>query len=234
MEVADAVYYRAKGVAFTLLLAVTAFAGSVFVLLPAAALLLPFRAIGSYRDVARAVRWWWFSFAGALLELGGARYVVTGADPPAEHGSDRVVLVISNHHCRLDWMFLWPLAARHGRAGGVHITLKDALKHIPLFGWAMQAFGFAFLSRVDRAGDVEQIRARLGRGTKAPLWALIFPEGTDLSESNVRKSRNYGRSLDPPRAWDRVLIPRGAGAAAAVEALGDRLDAVYDVTLAYA
>ena len=64
---------RPRGIAFTVLLAVTAITGSVFLLLPAAAVLLPFKAIGSYRDCARGVRWWWFSFAAACVEvLGGS------------------------------------------------------------------------------------------------------------------------------------------------------------------
>jgi len=222
---------HARGLLFVLLLVVSAFLGSVLILLPAAVLLLPLRCVEGFRSRAADVRWWWFSFAAACVEgVGGVEYEVVGDDVAGAR--DRTVLVICNHHCRLDWLFLWPVCARHGRCGALHITLKDSLKHVPLFGWAMQAFGFCFLSRVDRASDVEGIRKSLGaRGED--VYALLFPEGTDLSPSNSAKARAYGSTLDPPRRFERVLVPRAAGVAAAIEAFGDRLDAIYDVTLAY-
>ena len=228
-----------RGLFFSILLVVSAFTGSVLVLLPCAVCLLPLGAVDAFRACAAQVRWWWFSFAASCIEyVGGVRYEVFGDDVPRNFGGDTCVVVVCNHHCRLDWLFLWPLALRHGRCGALHIMLKDSLKHVPLFGWAMQAFGFSFLGRVDRASDVDAIKGRLGAELGAakggaPVYALLFPEGTDLSPSNLKKARAYGLTLDPPRRWSRVLVPKGAGLAAAIEALGDALDAVYDVTLLY-
>ena len=224
-----------RGLVFSALLVTSAFAGSVLYLLPCAVVLLPLGAVDTFRSCVQLCRWWWFSFAGACVEyIGGTRYELTGDDVPRSFGEDRCVLVVSNHHCRLDWLFLWPVACRHGRAGALHVMLKDSLKHVPLFGWAMQAFGFSFLGRVDRASDVATIRERLRAArTAGPAYALLFPEGTDLSPSNLKKARAYGLTLDPPRRWNHVLVPKGAGLAAAIEALGDDLDAIYDVTIRY-
>jgi len=219
---------RLRGAAFLTLLITTALVGSVFLLLPPAVVLLPHGLKALYASYASRVAWWWFSCAAAAIELiGGVRYEISGDD--LAKLKDARVLVVCNHHCRLDWLYLWPLVARHGRCGALHVTLKDSLRSAPFFGWATQAFGFAFVSRKDRAGDLEVIRSSLSGRT--PLWALLFPEGTDLSESNVAKSQQHGAALTPPIEWSRVLIPRSAGLTAAIAAVEP--DAIYDVTIAY-
>ena len=84
--------------------------------------------------------------------MGGTRFVVTGgAQPPAPAG---VSLLICNPRCRLDWMYLWCFCARAGICRRLKIALKAPLKQAPLFGWAMQAFHFVFLSRNDRESDL--------------------------------------------------------------------------------
>ena len=40
-------------------------------------------------------------------------------------------IVISNHRCRLDWMFYWMIQLRVGRLGNAKIILKDDLKWLP-------------------------------------------------------------------------------------------------------
>ncbi len=217
---------RLRGAAFALLLVTTALVGSTLLLPPAILLPLGFKRI--YEKYASFIAWWWFSCAAAAIEvISGVRYEIAGDD--VSPCGDEKVLVICNHHCRLDWLYLWPLVARHGKCGALHVTLKDSLRSAPFFGWAMQAFGFAFVSRRDRAGDLNVIQSSLA-GRK-PLWALLFPEGTDLSESNVAKSQKHGATLKPPMKWSHVLVPRAAGFAAAVEAMGSPV--IYDLTIAY-
>ena len=76
--------------------------------------------------------------------------------------------MICNHHCRLDWLYLWPVVMRHGRCASLHVTLKDSLRSAPFFGWAMQAFLFIFLRRTDREADRHQCRAfRHGQSPQA-------------------------------------------------------------------
>ena len=108
--------------------------------------------------------------------------------------------MICNHHCRLDWLYLWPVVVmRHGRCGALHVTLKDSLRSAPFFGWAMQAFGFAFVSRRDRAGDLNVIQSSLA-GRK-PLWALLgFP---------IAEAQKHGAEADDRRASGPTTQPRG-------------------------
>ena len=52
-----------------------------------------------------------------------------------------------------------------------------------------------------------------------------------MSASNVKKSQKHGATLKPPIKWSQVLVPRAAGFAAAVEAMGSPV--IYDLTIAY-
>ena len=104
-------------------------------------------------------------------------------------------------------MFLWCVAARYRTAGRLRIALKEGLKRAPFFGWAMQSFLFIFLARNDRAADLTRIEENLrhvaDRGD--PLSLLIFPEGTDLSESNVAKANAFAAAHALP-TYEHVLL----------------------------
>lgn len=230
---------RARGALLLVAFLLSAVIGSVHVLLPSALILLPLP-LAAARDlnraVARCVAGAWFTLAAALLEwLGGARVVASGDGcgpcPPGE----RVALVICNHHCRIDWMFLWALACRQRCASRLCIALKAELRAAPAFGWAMQAFLFCFLTRRNREADLGRIRALLAylaHERRAPLLLLLFPEGTDLSAANKARSQAHARAHGLAE-YEHVLHPRSAGFEACVHALGERLDAVYDVDLWY-
>lgn len=201
-----------RGATLTLLLTLAALIASTTLLLPALVILpLPFASARNvYRAWARCVAAAWFTFAAMLLEwLGGTRVIVYGDSPPAD---ERTSIVIANHHCRIDWMFLWCVAARQRYAGRLRIALKEGLKRAPFFGWAMQSFLFIFLARNDRAGDLARIEENLRHAAARddPLALLIFPEGTDLSESNVAKSHGFAEAHALPRC-EHVLFPRVAG-----------------------
>lgn len=99
------------------------------------------------------------------------------------------VLMISNHPSRIDWMFHWALAIALGRLPDLKIVLKDTLRVAPGFGWAMQCNAYPFVCRKDRNADLETLRRTSFLGD--PLAMLLFPEGTDLSDSNLQKSHAH-------------------------------------------
>jgi lysocardiolipin and lysophospholipid acyltransferase len=94
------------------------------------------------------------------------------------------------------------------------IILKKTLKLIPFFGWAMQCLLFIFLSR-NRENDLPHIANSLlylltSSYTEVAPCILYFPEGTDLSESNKKKSNEFAESKNlPPLKY--VLYPKTAG-----------------------
>jgi len=170
----------------------------------------------------------WFILTAATIEwICGVD--VTAIVPSNIERDEGNVVVICNHNCRVDWLFFWCLAARYGKCGQLCIAVKSELKNVPLFGWAIQAFCFLFLSRADREKDIESIYRVLGQFD--PIFLLIFPEGTDLSESNVAKAQKYGSTLKPPLIWHHVLIPKMLGVRAAILALKPKV--IYDVTISY-
>jgi len=228
---------RVRGALLLLCLLTTAYIGVVHLILPAAVVLLPVpipAARTAYRCVVDAVALSWFTLAAALLEtLGGVEIVATGDAGPVAT-DERFSLVLANHHCRLDWMFLWCLVARQRTAGRLKIALKAGLRAAPAFGWAMQAFLFVFLSRANREHDLSRLSRLLEHCVKRrdALTFLLFPEGTDLSPSNVALSHAHAAKSGLARL-DHVLVPRAARQRAKPAALGSSLDCVYDATLAY-
>jgi lysocardiolipin and lysophospholipid acyltransferase len=73
----------------------------------------------------------WLAFGGWLLEtVGGVRIHVTGdALQPNE-----TVMLLSNHRTRVDWMFMWCLAARLQRLPSYRVILKADLRSYPWWG----------------------------------------------------------------------------------------------------
>lgn len=218
------------------LFALSALVGTL-VMIVAAAVLLPWPTrftLTLYRTIVAIVQRSWLTLAVALIELmGRVQVTVSGTlQPPS---SERATIIICNHHCRVDWLFLWCLCARMRWLRALTIMLKGPLKKVPLFGWACQAFHFIFLSRNDRQGDlstIEQVCQHLVALGGDPPVVLCFPEGTDLSPENVARSKTFAASKGLP-VMEHLLNPRTAGFASAVRALGAQLDAVYDVTITY-
>jgi len=210
----------------------TALIGSVCLILPAALVLLSLRCVRAYRCAVRFVCLAWFTLAASLLERESDAIVATGDVPAA---TDRTSLILCNHRSRIDWMYIWVLVARFGTSASLKIALKDSLRSVPFFGWAMQAFLFIFLSRRDREHDLTALREGLRYAVhtlREPTTFLLFPEGTDLSPSSLEKSKAWAaaRGLAP---YHHLLQPHAAGFVEAVGAMGDALDAVYDVTVLY-
>ena len=223
-------------VIIVIVFALSALVGTL-VMIVAAAMLLPWPTrftLTLYRTIVAIVQRSWLTLAVALIELlGRVQVTVSGTlQPPS---GERATIIICNHHCRVDWLFLWCLCARMRWLRALTIMLKGPLKKVPLFGWACQAFHFIFLSRNDRQGDlstIEQVCQHLVALGGDPPVVLCFPEGTDLSPENVMRSKAFAASKGLP-VMEHLLSPRTAGFASTVRALGAQLDAVYDVTVTY-
>lgn len=126
--------------------------------------------------------------------------------------------------------------------GHVYIILKESLKYLPMLGWGMILYGFIFMSR-KMATDRPRLAYRLGKlsekktdpqGNKYldPMWLLLFPEGTNLSNNGRRKSAAWAakNGLKDP---EHVLLPRSTGIFFCLQELKDTVEYVYDCTVAY-
>jgi len=200
---------------------------AALILLPPALLILPFSP-NTYHRWTNGVAAMWFRLVVWLIEVaGGVRFVFTGDKLQAEPA-----LLMSNHRTRLDWMLLWSLFARAGTLHMLRIVLKASLKKAPAFGFVMQTLGFLFLQR-DWAKDEPHMIGMLDTYAAGdPTQLLIFPEGTDLSESNLKKSHEHAEKFGLPK-YQHVLHPRTKGFALCHRHLKDSIKAVYDVTLGF-
>jgi lysocardiolipin and lysophospholipid acyltransferase len=126
--------------------------------------------------------------------------------------------------------------------GHLYIILKESIKWIPILGPGCLFFGFIFMSR-KMATDQPRLAHRLGKLKKKvvspdgreflnPMWLLLFPEGTNLSNNGRAKSAKWAEKTgvkDP----QHVMLPRSTGTFFCLNELKGTVDYVYDCTVAY-
>eukprot|EP01043_Picozoa_sp_COSAG02_P013052 COSAG02_NODE_516_length_20804_cov_162.717460_1_plen_419_part_00 len=222
---------KTRGVLLLLLFVVTTMATCIFVFLPTLLLhvLSPWIALRIFQQAGNA----WYAVGALLLQVLGIDVRVTSNAPLDELDADRgAVLIVVNHFSRLDWIMLWMLELRHGWGSSKVAVLKDDLRHMPGPGWAMQFLRYLFVSR---KWDVDQHTMQQGllsvcRDGGASV--LLFPEGTDRSASNVRRSQDFARSRGLA-VYSKVLHPRTRGFIHIAETMSaaSQLRAVWDVTM---
>jgi len=141
-------------------------------------------------------------------------------------------LIVSNHISWVDILALY--RAFHGRAAFIRFFLKQELFWAPIVGQACWALEFPFMRRYTpeylekhpekRGTDLATTRKACQRYRNFPVAILNFLEGTRFSKSKHAEQSSPYRHL---------LRPRIGGISFVLAALGDQLDAMYDVTLAY-
>ncbi|ETW08027.1 hypothetical protein H310_02402 [Aphanomyces invadans] len=228
-----------RGACFVGALVLTAIAGLFMLLTPALLALYLFGKRGEalFLLAQQMVQGMWLANVAILLEqwhgMSTEIYIIGDKSRlPCITSAERAVW-ISNHRTRIDWMLLWSLGLRTNTLHQLKIVLKDSLRAVPVFGWAMQAFQFIFLSR-DWKNDektLTRLLTHLGR-TRPNSTYLFFPEGTDLSPSNMIKSNHFAATRgQPPRSY--TLYPRTTGWNHMFPLVRDHVDAVYDLTLCF-
>jgi len=141
-------------------------------------------------------------------------------------------LIMANH---LSWVDIFALfRAFHGRAAFIRFFLKRQLFWTPIIGQACWALEFPFMRRYTpeylekhpekRGTDLMTTRKACQRYRNFPVAILNFLEGTRLTAEKHAASKSPYRHLLPPRI---------GGIGFVLAALGEQLDAIYDVTLAY-
>jgi len=141
-------------------------------------------------------------------------------------------LIISNH---VSWVDIFALfRVFHRRAAFIRFFLKSQLMWFPIAGQACAALEFPFMRRYSpdylarhpekRGRDLVMARRMCRRYRRVPVAVAIFLEGTRITREKQENQESPYRHL---------LRPRTGALAFALGALGDQLDAVVDVTLAY-
>ncbi len=158
------------------------------------------------------------------------RWEVAGL--PESLRADGRYLIISNH---VSWVDIFVIfRAFHRRAAFVRFFLKRRLLAFPIVGQACWALEFPFMRRYSadfllrhpekRGRDLETTRKACQRYRHIPVAILTFLEGTRYSEE---------KRVDQDSPYRRLLRPKVGAVAFVLASLGDQLDAMIDVTLAY-
>jgi 1-acyl-sn-glycerol-3-phosphate acyltransferase len=172
--------------------------------------------------------WWgWCDVIGERAY--GIRVVTSGDDLPMRENA----VVVVNHQQMTDIPVLFRLARTKGRLGDMKWFVKDVLKYVPGVGWGMLFLDCLFIKRdwLKDRGRIDRTFASL-LARRAPAWIVMFVEGTRIRPSKLERSQQYAAEHGLP-VLAHLLTPRSKGFVATVQALGDHITAVYDVTIGY-
>lgn len=172
----------------------------------------------------------WIGFNSWMIDhLTDTRIVFEGMPDPCRAGH---LLVLCNHQSWVDIPVLQKLFNR--RLPLLRFFLKSQLIWVPLLGLAWWALDFPFMKRYSKqvlakrpelAGrDVEATRRACAKFRNIPVAIMNFAEGTRFTPDKHRSQQSPYRHL---------LKPRSGGIAFVLDALGDSIDTIVDVTIAY-
>ena len=141
-------------------------------------------------------------------------------------------LVIANHQSWVDILVLQ--YAFNRRIPLLRFFLKRQLFWIPVLGLAWWALDFPFMGRYSRRDiarnpelgrrDMDATRRACDKFRQLPVSVMNFVEGTRFT------AEKHSRQGSPYR---HLLKPKSGGIAFVIDAMGDGLQAMLDITIAY-
>jgi len=172
----------------------------------------------------------WVAFNNWMFDdLTDTRVTITGQP---ETMLDGHFMVLSNHQSWVDIPVLQKVF--HQRLPFLRFFIKSQLIWVPLLGLAWWALDMPFMKRYTReqiqrrpelAGrDIEATRKACEKFRHIPVSIVNFAEGTRFTTA---KHEAQGSP------FKHLLKPRAGGTAFVLDAMGDSLDTLVDVTIAY-
>ncbi|MGL4710957.1 MAG: acyltransferase [Aeromonas veronii] len=141
-------------------------------------------------------------------------------------------MVIANHQSWVDILVLQRVFNQ--KIPFLKFFLKKELIWVPFLGLAWWALDFPFMRRYSRkflekrphlkGKDIETTRQACAKFRHIPVSVMNFVEGTRFTGSKHQKQGSPYRHL---------LLPRAGGIAFTLAAMGDQLQQLVDVTIAY-
>ena len=194
-------------------------------------LLLPLAAVRrALAPVLLAIAEAWIACNSAWMRLTQR----TSWDVQGIDGLDRSAwyLVNCNHQSWVDVLVLQHLFNR--RIPLLKFFLKRQLLWVPVMGLAWWALDFPFMHRHSKAylrrhpemrgKDQETARKACEKFASVPTSVMSFAEGTRFTAAKHRSQAS---------PYKRLLRPKAGGIALALNAMGNRFQAVLDVTIVY-
>lgn len=152
-------------------------------------------------------------------------------------GTDRLdkkdwYLVISNHQSWLDILVLQKIF--HGKIPFLKFFIKKELFWVPVLGLAWWALDMPFMKRYSsrfleknphlRGKDLETTKRACRKFKNIPVSIMNFVEGTRFAVEKHRKQQSPYKNL---------LKPKAGGIAFTLAAMGEQLNHILNVTIAY-
>lgn len=165
----------------------------------------------------------WIAINNTWMALvGRTHWDVRGVDDLNPRGW---YLVASNHQSWVDILVLQKVLTR--RVPLLKFFLKRELIYVPVIGLAWWALDFPFMHRKGGAAgrdDLERTRRACEKFKRVPTSVINFLEGTRYT------THKHDAQGSPYR---HLLKPKVGGIAIALATLGERFDALLDVTIYY-
>ncbi len=141
-------------------------------------------------------------------------------------------LVIANHQSWVDILVMQRIF--HGRIPFLNFFLKKELIYVPFLGLAWWALDFPFMKRTSKSQlkknpklkgkDIETTRKACEKFKAMPVSIVNFVEGTRFTEAK------HKRQSSP---FKHLLKPKAGGIAFVMQAMGEQINRVVNVTIHY-
>lgn len=141
-------------------------------------------------------------------------------------------LVLANHQSWVDIVVLQ--RALHGKIPFLKFFLKKELIYVPILGLAWWALDFPFMKRYSQSflrrnphlkgKDLETTRKACTKFKYKPVSVMSFIEGTRYTQEK------YDAQQSP---FSHFLKPKAGGVAFVLDAMGEHLNTIVDVTIYY-
>jgi 1-acyl-sn-glycerol-3-phosphate acyltransferase len=226
------VLLRVRVALILLLIAINTLAHAVpLVLAGVIKAILPFRAVRlAVNPVLTTTAESWIRINSAMIDgFTDTRFQVQG-----DADLDRLghYLVLANHQSWVDILVLQKVFNR--RAPLMRFFLKRQLFWVPVLGLAWWALDFPFMGRYSRKEiarnpdlgkrDIEATRRACEKFRDVPVAVMNFVEGTRFTEAK------HATQSSP---YTHLLKPKSGGVAFVLDAMGEGLHSILDVSIAY-
>lgn len=141
-------------------------------------------------------------------------------------------LVLANHQSWVDIVVLQRVL--HGEIPFLKFFLKKELIYVPILGLAWWALDFPFMKRYSqsflkknphlRGKDLETTRKACEKFKHKPVSVMSFIEGTRFTQEKHDKQNS---------PFEHLLKPKAGGVAFVLDAMGEHLTTIVDVTIYY-
>ena len=174
--------------------------------------------------------WLWIGFVNLMGKwVSGIEFDVQGLDDIDKKGR---YFIIANHSAWTDIIILFHLY--HGRMPFPRWFMKRELIWIPMIGYVCWAVDMPFMYRVTadrikknpklKGKDMEITRRKCEKFRDRPIVVTNYLEGTRFSREK------HSRQKSP---YKHLLMPKYGGAAFALNAIGEQLDGIIDMTVVF-